>query len=59
MRGLAVLDERADNGDPGRPQQLLELGEVLAGRQRGNAHSSLLGPARPGTRPKIGRRFAP
>jgi hypothetical protein len=36
-----MLDELAHDGDPRGPQQLLELREVLAVGQGGDAHRSL------------------
>jgi hypothetical protein len=55
---LAVLDERPDDGDAGRPQELLELGEVLAGRERRDADGPLLGPARAGRASRVSLRIA-
>ena len=47
VRALAMLDELADDGDAGRAQELAQLGEVLAGRERRDAHGAL---ARAGSR---------
>ena len=45
MRLVALLDQLADDGDAGGAQQLLELGEIVALGQRGDAERALLGPA--------------
>ena len=43
VRLLAVLDDLPDDGDARGAQQLVQLGEVVAVRQRGDAERALLG----------------
>ena len=43
VRRLAVLDDLADDRDARRAQQLVQLGEVVALGQRGDAECALLG----------------
>jgi hypothetical protein len=52
VRGVAVLDGLADGRDAGRPQQLAQLGEVVALRKGGDHERTLLGPA---LGPAVGR----
>jgi hypothetical protein len=40
---VAVLDGLADHRDAGGAQELAQLGEVLAVRERGDAEGALLG----------------
>ena len=46
MRLLAALDHLADDRHAGGAQQLAELGEVVALRQRGDAEGALAGALR-------------
>ena len=45
MRLVAMLDGLADDGHPRRPQQLAQLGQVVALGQRRDAEGALLRPA--------------
>jgi hypothetical protein len=43
VRPVAVLDGLPDDGDAGRPQQLAQLGQVVAALEHGDEIRPLLG----------------